>query len=279
MILIADSGSTKTDWILIENKIIKSIFTSIGLNPYFISSNEIAEHLKKSIPTTINLEQIKNIYFYGAGCSTKEKSVIVETGLKTTFINSEFLINTDLLASARALFGNNSGIIGILGTGSNSGYYDGNIIMNNIPGYGYILGDEGSGAVLGMEFIKAYLHNELPLNIKEIFFNYYNLSVSDILDNVYKKPLPNRFFASFGKFLHSNLDNEYISKLVKDCFDKFFDKYICKYNNYKNYPIKFSGSIAYNFKQILYLAASDRNLIIDEIIEHPISRLAKYHTK
>lgn len=277
MFLIADSGSTKTNWLLSDNNMVKSNFTCKGLNPYYVTPDEIAMQIEKSFPAGIDLREIHNIYFYGAGCAAIENAELVKGVLQLVFRNAEIEVFSDLLGSARALFGHDRGIAGILGTGSNSCFYDGKIISKNIPGYGYILGDEGSGAQLGLKLIKLFVHDELPLKIREDFTRTFNLPKSDILDYVYRKPMPNRFFASFTKFIFLNIGNELIYKEVKTSFENFFDKYICRYDDYRKYKLKFSGSVAFRYAALINEVAKERDLMIDEIVKFPIDRLAGYH--
>jgi glucosamine kinase len=277
MFLIADSGSTKTSWILADSTRIISGFTGIGLNPYYFTVEEIPVHIGKSIPPELDVNEVKKIFFYGSGCATFEKSEIIKKGLNMKFPDAQIEVFTDLLGSAKALFGNEPGIVGILGTGANTGFYDGRNIIKNIPGFGYIMGDEGSGANLGLKLLKLYLHNELPVTIADDFKKTFNLSDGEILDRIYRKPLPNRFLASFTKFIFSNIDNEIILKLVRESFDQFFDKYICRYDDYRKYQIKLSGSVAFRYADILHKTAKERELSIAEIIKFPIERLADYH--
>lgn len=301
MRLIADSGSTKTDWRLIddENKIHQ--YGTDGLNPYFHGTEAISKVLKEqlipSIKSEIRLSRLtrgnpsvrtlrrspfgpsekSEIFFYGAGCSNIEQCEIIKSALKENFENSKIEVHHDLLGAARALCGQEKGIAAILGTGSNSCYYDGKNIVENIPALGYILGDEGSGAYLGKKFLQAYLNNELPKEIYEKFNKNFQLSKDDILTAVYNLPNPNRFLASFSKFLFQNLKHPYIAKLVYSAFEDFFDKHICKYREHKEVKMSCVGSVGFYFSKILKNVASDKGVAIDKIIKAPIAALTLYH--
>ena len=279
--LIADSGATKTDWRFIDkNAKVYSISTA-GLSPLFWSGKEIAGEIKRKFPKTLLalVKQYKSpIYFYGTSCSSKQRIKIIADGLHGVFPKSKTIINHDILASARALHKKEKGIACILGTGSNSCLYDGKKIIKIIGGLAYILGDEGSGAHIGKEFIKSFLNNELPLPIHQAFIKKYRLDKNDIIDAVYNKKHPNRFLASFAKFIHEHLDNLFIESLVTKSIEDFFEKTVCKYNGYKNIPVGFVGSIAQHFNSILHTVAKSKEVSISKIISHPIDELVNYHT-
>ena len=277
MILVAESGSTKTDWILINNKSILTNFKTNGFNPYFTNSNEITTELKLKAPENLPVNDIKNIYFYGAGCSSSKMNQIIFDGLKQFFNSSEIEVNHDLLAAARALFKNKEGIAVILGTGSNTCLYDGKNIVKNITSLGFILGDEGGGDYLGKLFITSFLNDELPKEIHNKFFNRFNLTKNQILHAVYKEPYPNKFLASFCEFILEISSNEFVSKLIQKSFTDLFIKHLCKYNDYKNYNIRFTGSIAHYYQDFLKKTASDFSLEIDLIEKNPINRLVEFH--
>lgn len=288
MILIADSGSTKTDWCLIddENKIHQ--YNTVGLNPYFLDTKTISETLKDQLIPKLKLETRLSrtegrenpkleTFFYGAGCSNKDKCKTVELALKENFKNANIEVHHDLLGAARALCGHEEGIAAILGTGSNSCYYDGKKIVENIPALGYILGDEGSGAYMGKKLINAYLYKELPVELSKRFDAEFHLTKDNILIKIYEKPLPNRFLASFSKFLFQNLEDPYVVKLVYSAFEDFFNKHICKYAKHKEVKMSCVGSIGFHFRKILQAVASDKGVTVDKIIETPIAALTLYH--
>ena len=287
MILIADSGSTKTDWRLIDDKKQIHQFATQGINPYFLTSDEIANLLESElIPQmsfkTLNLPAGQAgfellIYFYGAGCASDSKKQIVQTALSKIFPEANVIVETDLLGAARSVCGSHEGITAILGTGANTCYYDGNKIVENTPSLGYVLGDEGSGAHIGKTFIQAYLNKEMPQELSNRFYERFKLGKDEILDAVYKQPMPNRFLASFSKFIYQNLKEQFVVNLVADCFGQFFDKHICKYAKHKEVKLSCVGSVAFYYSNILRAVALNKGVTIDKIIETPIAGLTLYH--
>lgn len=280
MILIADSGSTKTDWRLIDEKKQIHQFATQGINPYFNSSEQIISLLKSELisqlkSTIWNLES--EIFFYGAGCRVEDKKKIVEKALSEVFPKSKIEIYTDMLGAAHSLCGKNPGIAAILGTGANTCYYDGKRIVENRTSTGYILGDEGSGAHIGKTFIQAFLNDEMPKDIAERFVARFKLSKDDIIDAVYRQPMPNRFLASFSKFIYQNLKEQFIIDLVAGCFHQFFDKHICKYEKHKEVKLSCTGSVAFYYSNILRAVALEKGVSIDTITETPIAGLTLYH--
>lgn len=277
MILIADSGSTKTDWRLILNKDEIGQAKTIGFNPYYQGTEEIAKELQENLLPQLSTSP-SEIYFYGSGCSNEEKSNIVSNALKSVFPKAEkIIVNHDLLAAARALCNNEEGIACILGTGSNSCLYNGKEIVANKPSLGYILGDEGSGATLGKKIVVGYLNKDLPKHLCEKFEKRYKTHKDEILDHVYRKPYPNRYLASFSQFLFHNLSDPYIYKLVYTSFEEFFIRNVYKYENYRNFKIHFVGSIAFYYSNILRQVANDQGLHVKNILETPISGLTLFH--
>ncbi|OFX59650.1 MAG: hypothetical protein A2046_11765 [Bacteroidetes bacterium GWA2_30_7] len=276
MILLADSGSSKTDWVLINNDQQLSYFNTIGLNPYFTDSLKVTESIQSILSFEI-INQIDNVFFYGAGCSNSDKSEIIKKGIQSIIKKVEISVKSDLLGAARALFKNEKGIAVILGTGSNAGFYNGKEIIKNVGSFGYILGDEGSGAFLGLSLIKSYLNKELPKNLSEKFEKQYKTSKTEILENVYKKPFPNRYLAGFTKFIKENIDEEFIYSLVYNSFLKFFLNQIEKYEKKEAEKIRFTGSVAHHFQEILLKVSSHLNYKVDLILEKPINELVKYH--
>ncbi|MFI5163842.1 MAG: hypothetical protein ACHQHP_01195 [Bacteroidia bacterium] len=280
MMLIADSGATKADWRFIDKDGKIFPFSTKGLSPLFWTSKEMTDEINKKFPKKIKSQITSHksqVFFYGTSCSSKERIKIVEKAIKKVFPKSKIIVNHDILASARSVCGNHSGIACILGTGSNSCYYDGKKITGIVGGLSYILGDEGSGAHIGLEFIKAFLNNELPEHLHQTFAKEYRLTKDKILDAVYHKKYPNRFLASFAKFIHEHMDEPFLHALVRTCFAEFFEKTICKYDNYKHVPVGFVGSVAFNFKNILFSVAKENGVTISKIISSPINELVKYH--
>ena len=276
MILIADSGSTKTHWCVCERGIIlKHIFTK-GINPFYQSVEEIKLEIESRLVPELKEFQINHIYFYGAGCSFADKSAMVGAALGVFFNDIIIEIYSDLLGAARALFGKSKGIACILGTGSNSCYFDGVEIVENVSPLGFILGDEGSGAVLGKILIADCLKNQLPIQLKDKLLKQFDLTPAIILEKVYKQPFPNRFLATLSPFLLENIAEPSIFNIVYDSFDAFFVRNVMQYT-LDNKEVGFVGSVAYYFKDCLEIVASERGIKISKIEQSPMNGLVEYH--
>ncbi|MDR0349753.1 MAG: ATPase [Tannerella sp.] len=278
MILIADSGSTKTTWSIVRQGVVIRSINTPGINPYFQSEVEMGRLIAGLLLPRLHIhsKEIKSIRFYGAGC-TSEKTGIVKNALAAHLQAGSIEVNSDLLGAARGICGQEAGIACILGTGSNSCFYDGNKIIKNIAPLGFILGDEGSGAALGKLFIGDLLKERLPVALKEKFFNQFGLTPAKIIDKVYRQPFPNRFLAGFSPFLAENIQEPAIYQLVLYSFKSFFDRNVKKYD-YRNYAASFTGSVACHYKDILMEAAKQCNIRIARIEQSPMNGLIKYHT-
>lgn len=276
MILIADSGSTKTDWRLIDEAGKISQAKTVGLNPYLETKEKMIAVLKEELYPQLEAS-VREIHFYGAGCATESASNKVRDALLHVFTEAEASVNSDQLGAARALCGSEAGISCILGTGSNTCLYDGQQITDNIPPMGYIIGDEGSGSYIGKELLNRYFRRELPAEIKEKLEKRFDVSKEIVLENVYSKPYPNRYMAGFAKFVFQNLKDPYLTQMVYAIFAHFFDKTICRYDNYQQYKIHFTGSIAFYFGNLLRQVANDKGLRVFNILETPIAGLTLYH--
>lgn len=281
MILIADSGSTKTDWRLIVDKDnVQEAYTE-GLNPYFKTTEEVQQTINDVLLLqfiTKNPMEIDAVYFYGAGCSSDDKKEIIATALKSVFTNANIVVEHDLLGAALGVCGTQAGIAAILGTGSNSCYFDGEKVVENIPALGYVLGDEGSGAYIGKEVLKGYLNKEMDDAVLQKFELKFKPSLEGILDRVYKEALPNRYFASFAKWVGEEVENEkYLQEIVRKALDAFFKKHICKYENHTELPLNVVGSIGYHFMHILHQVGENYNVKLGKVIKSPISGLVKHH--
>lgn len=273
MILIAESGSTKTDWVLLGNKGVTKRQQTLGINPYHQNTN--------SIVTIINslddFGSVTKIFFYGAGCAVDEKKQIIKDSLLKIFPDANCEINSDVLAAARSVCGREKGIACIIGTGSNSCLYNGENIEHNVAPLGYILGDEGSGAVMGKKLIADILKDLAPKEIKNAFYQKYKLDYADIINKVYKEEAPSRFLAQFTVFLSENIHSPYVSQLVKKSFSEFFKRNIKQYNNHISLPIHFIGSIAFYFKNELQIVAKETGLNLGKIQKSPLEGLIQYH--
>lgn len=277
-ILIADSGSTKTDWILLSKGNGTLEISTTGINPVRDSQSTIAcvlsDELLKQIPENC---KVSEIYFYGAGCISPYKET-VENLLINLFPQAKTEVESDLLGAARALCGEQPGIACILGTGSNSCLYDGNKITMNVSPLGYILGDEGSGAVLGRTLVGMLLKGVLPAYLKEEFLKKYNLTQADIIDRVYRKPMPNKFLASLVPFISEHRDDAGIHSMLVEAFRLFFNRNVKAYNH-PEMPVNCVGSIAFIYKEELNEAATKEGFILGKILKQPAHEIAFFHKK
>jgi N-acetylglucosamine kinase-like BadF-type ATPase len=276
MILIADSGSSKTDWRLIDNNGEISQFRGAGFNPNYQAGEELSNILQAYFFESI-YDRVEKVYFYGSGCASPQNRELVTIVLHKAFIKSTVIVEHDLLAAARATCGDQPGIACILGTGSNSCDYDGEHILFTRPSPGYILGDEGSGAIIGRKFLLDFIHEEIPNALRSRFIERYQLDNQSIIESVYKKPFPSRFMASFSEFLSNNKNDPYCYVLFYSSFKEFFKKHILKYDNFKKKPVNFVGSIAFYNSDILRNVAFDADIHVNIIVESPIAGLALYH--
>lgn len=278
MILIADSGSTKTHWCVVQNGKVKAEIYTDGINPFYQTDMEIIALLDKQLIPKLPEGEIEEIYFYGAGCSFLDKKMLVSRALIRFFNNTMIEIQSDLLAAARSLFQHEKGIACILGTGSNSCFYDGKEITQNISALGFILGDEGSGAVLGKLLVADCLKNQLPEWLRDKFLDEYELTPAIILDKVYKQPFPNRFLAKFTPFILEHIEEPAIFNLVYDSFDAFFVRNVMQYP-LENMQVGFIGSIAHYFRDTLEIVASERGIVVSEVVQNPMEGLVRFHIK
>lgn len=279
MILLADSGSTKTDWGLVENgKLVKRLRTS-GMNPFQMSEEAITEEIKTHLVPELPGTVLDEVHFYGAGC-TKEKQPIVERALRANLtINGECEVASDMLGAARGICGHKPGIACILGTGSNSCSYDGKNLVKNVSPLGFILGDEGSGAVLGKLLVGDVLKNQMPEAITKRFFEKYKLTSAEIIDRVYRQPKPNTFLASFVPFLEENIDEPKIYNLLKESFRSFLRRNVMQYDGWQTLPIGFNGSIAKIYKKPLLEALEEEGMHLGRIIQAPMEAMVEYHVE
>ncbi len=277
MILIADSGSTKTRWVLAD-KVSGSLqtCTTQGINPFFQTTDEIL----KTLTSEFDLagDKIEEVAFYGAGCANAQKNKIVEDALRKFFATGNILVASDLLGAARSLCLHSKGMAAILGTGSNSCLYDGKDIIKNVSPLGFILGDEGSGAVMGRKLVSDVLKNQLPKELIDRFSDFCGQTAAEIMDNVYRKPFPNRYLATFTVFLSKNINEKPLHNLVRASFKEFFERNIRQYSEETEIKtIHFTGSIAWHFNDVLQLAANECGYEIGRVIKDPIEGLLEYH--
>lgn len=276
MILIADSGSTKTDWcIVLNDTLIKRIETK-GINPFFQSEEEIRQALTASLLPQLPEGTFNSVHFYGAGCTLEKAPVLRRAIADSLPVVGNIKAHSDMLAAARGLCGHKAGIACILGTGSNSCFYDGKEIVSNISPLGFILGDEGSGAVLGKLLVGDVLKNQLPPAIKEAFLKEFDLTAPEIIDRVYRQPFPNRFLASLSPFIARHLDEPALRTLVFNSFIAFLRRNVMQYD-YEHFTVHFIGSVAHCYKEILQEAAQETGVRIGKILQSPMEGLIEYH--
>lgn len=275
MLLIADSGSTKVDWRALHSDGSVQEVTTAGINPFFQTEEQIIYELQQHLLPDVSAS-VNEIHFYGAGVSSPEKVLVLQNCFRKVFPKARAFAYTDLLAAARALCGHKPGIAAILGTGANSCFYDGKDIVDNVPACGFILGDEGSGAVLGKKFISDYLKRQLPAEISTLFTQKYGLNYNSIIERVYRQPFPNRFLATFSVFLNENRTDPYINRLLKTNFEEFFTRNIIQYD-YKKYSVNLVGSVAFHYSEIIKEVAAQNKIKIGTILKSPIDGLVEYH--
>jgi N-acetylglucosamine kinase-like BadF-type ATPase len=276
MILIADGGSTKTEWRSIDTSPSERSVLTAGINPYFLSADEIYQLISRELKPLAKGSPEK-IYFYGTGCNSETKNNKVESALKRVFHGCEIFIGSDLLGAARSLCQDGPGIACIMGTGSNSCYYDGSGIISNVAPLGYILGDEGGGAVLGKKLISAVLKKQVSDQVIEAFFSTYKMTTAEILDCVYMKPFPNRFLGQFAKFISANIQFPELQDIIISSFDDFIKRNILQYPESEKFPVHFTGSIAFYFRQFLEAQLKKNNLKTGKITLSPMPDLVRYH--
>lgn len=276
MILVADSGSTKTEWKVIKDNLAQESIYTGGVNPYFLSENGIYHLLEKELAPHYR-KSFRKVYFYGTGCNTEEKNNVVRNAIGRFLAADNIFIGSDLLGAARSLCKNDPGIACIIGTGSNSCYYDGKEIVSNVSPLGYILGDEGGGAVIGRKLLSAVLKKQVPASVVELFFNTYKITPSEILERVYMKPFPNRFLGQFARFISENIHIPELQEIITTSFDEFIARNILQYPEADHLPIHFTGSIAYHFRSFLGKSLEKNNLRQGVITLSPMNDLIKFH--
>lgn len=278
MIIIADGGSTKTNWCLLNDAGQKIYFNTEGYNPFFSNTEYIIQSLKEGLPTDLELDKITEVNYYGAGCDTEVMAQIVVTAMETVFKTAKVFVGHDLLAAARALLGTKSGFAAILGTGTNTCIYDGKDVAFSINSLAFILGDEGSGCHIGKKLLIDYVRGYMPLVVRERFWETYKLTPNDVIDSVYYKPLPNRFCASFSRFVYdNNVHAEYSRNIVATAFTEFFENLVSHYPKYKEYTFNCIGSVGYNFRNVLEEVAAKYEMEIGKIMRSPIDDLVQFH--
>ena len=278
MKLIADSGSTKTTWALVDEGNVKNTISTAGMNPYFHTSESVEAILLADLVPYVTPDFIEEIHFYGAGCSTANNNAMLKDAMQIFFRKADIHIYHDILGAARALFGKGRGIACILGTGCNCCYYDGEKIESRVASLGYMFGDEGAGSNLGKTFMEAYLKNRLTDDLRQEFDSTYKLTLEDILNSIYNRPYPNRWLASFSSFLAPRQAHPFIKNLVTRSFKAFIEEQVSHYDHYKELPVSFVGSIAHFYKDLLKEVAESEGIQVATILRAPLEGLVRYHS-
>ena len=275
-ILIADSGATKADWRLVNpDGTVRSLATP-GISPVFLDEAGITAILRDEPLPALNGAEVSHIYFYAAGIVSDEVSSKVCDALHSVFPNAACEAASDLLAAARALCGNKPGIACILGTGSNSCFYDGEQIVSNVRAGGFILGDEAGGAWFGKQLLSDYVKGLLPQNLTEELTRRFGIDYPTIVQKVYREPLPSRYLASFAPFIEEHGNHPYIKNLLRGGFDAFLLRNVAQYD-YRRYPVHFTGSVAWHFRELLGRCLTAAGMRQGTIIQRPIEALTEYH--
>ncbi|WBV59781.1 ATPase [Chryseobacterium camelliae] len=280
MVAIVDSGSTKSDWVILDD--FKNVFLkteTIGFNPNFISKELIVPEIENNKSLTSVKNSITKIYFYGSGCGVKQNCEIIEEEVGKVFTNAEVIVKEDLTAAAYAAYNGKPTIVCILGTGSNSCYFDGENIKIKLPSLGYLMGDEGSGSAIGKQLVRRFFMQKLPQDLHLEFKNTYDLTIDEALKNMYHTTRPNAYLANFNKFVVERKDHPYFRKMIFDEMMSFFDYQVLPYEESKDAEISFIGSIAYYYENILRSAAAELHLNVGQIVQKPIESLVDYHIK
>ncbi|ULQ57025.1 N-acetylglucosamine kinase [Flavihumibacter rivuli] len=276
-ILIADSGATKCEWCVVDKRKAKKTIFTMGISPYFLNSAQVEDIVRREVFPAVNRYKIEAIYYYGTGCKNPANRTMIRKAIQRVFPGIEVTVDNDLMGAARAVCLDGKGIACILGTGSNSCYYNGKKIVKNSPGLGYVLGDEGSGAYLGKKVLQYYLYETFDEELKYRFEEQYKLTSVDILDKVYKQPLPNKFLAGFTLFLAENRGHYMIENIIEDGLNDFFFQHVIRYNESWKYPIHFVGGVASGFRDVVRDLCSSYELEMGTILQNPMEGLIKYH--
>ena len=277
MIIIADCGSTKCDWLIVHGERDHQLENTVGFSPFFHTTDEITTIIQEGLVPKLDPLLCTEVWFYGTGVHDEHRAEIIAVAIRTCFPNAAVEVEHDLLGAARSVCGRSAGIACILGTGSNSCYYDGKKIVDNVPSLGWLLGDEGSGTHLGKALLRAWFYRELPADLNAAFAEAHPEGPDAIKDRIYEKGA-NSYLATFTKFLGEHVEHPYVKSLVAASLGEFLDRQALKYSGAQSVPVHFVGSIAYHFQDILQKCLDERKLKLGNIVRKPIYPLADYHT-
>jgi glucosamine kinase len=277
MIVVADSGLTKTDWrvVLLDKTIIP--FETKGLSPFFCNEDDYIKALTSSFPSNLDPNNVSQVFFYGSGCAGEEKGLKAQQSLQLFFVNARTSAYSDLLAAARSLFGDGKGTVAILGTGSNIAFYNGQGVNHVTPSLGFILGDEGSGAFIGRQLIQAYFYGQLPKDLSRSLCDCYDLELSHMLDRIYSQPKPSAYLASFVPFVKENISNQFLSNMMLKVFEDLYEYHLKVIPELRDYGLGVVGSVGFIFKEILLSIAEKKGFEIKKFLQYPIDSLTNYH--
>lgn len=278
MILVADSGSTKTDW-MTNDQTQSLLFHTQGINPYFLNAQDIFKILSKNKELQAQAHLIKEVYFFGSGCSSPDKHEIVSNGLSLFFTKAFVSVDNDLIGSAYATCGHKEGLTCILGTGSNIAYYDGTNVHRGKHGLGYVLGDEGSGTYFGRKILISYLYQTMPKELSEVFAETYGITKDIVIDHIYQKPFPNAYLATFSRFMLTHQSHPFIHQILKDGFQEFIDTNIKTYKQYKSLDCNFVGSIGFYYQDVLREVCAKNHIKVGKILQKPVEGIFDYILK
>ena len=280
MIAIVDGGSTKCDWVILDKfgKVFLKTET-IGFNPNIIDSEMIVPEIEKNSNLLTIKDSLQKVFFYGSGCGVPENVALVENEFQKVFKNAEVTVKEDLTAAAYAAYNGKPAIVCILGTGSNSCYFDGEKIKRELPSLGFLIGDEGSGSAIGKNLLRRFFMKKLPSDLQNDFIEKYNLTIEDAIKNMYHNPRANAYLADFNKFVVERKSHPYFQNMVFDEMKNFLDYQVLPYEEAKEAEINFIGSIAFYYEDILRAAAAELNLNVGVIVQKPIESLVDYHKK
>ena len=276
-VLIADSGATKCEWCLLHDGKKKKIYTQ-GISPYFLDAAGIGQVLTRELVPLLRKVPVEAVFYYGTGCANPDNRKMVQKAIRVVFPGAVVKVTHDLMGAALGLCGNTKGVASILGTGSSSCYFDGKKIAKGSPGLGYVLGDEGSGAYLGKKVLQYYLYNTFDEELRYKFDAKYTTTAPEILENIYKRPLPNRYLASFTLFLVENRGHYMVENIIEDGLNDFFFQHLCKYRESWKLPIHFVGGVAYGFRDVVKELCGVYEFELGRIMQKPMDGLVKYHS-
>lgn len=278
MILVADSGSSKTDWMIYSPEKTLS-FTTQGINPYFVSASDVVKILSKNKELAAYASAVKEVYFFGSGCSTPDKHEIISNGLSTFFTNAFISVDHDLIGSAYATCGDKKGLTCILGTGSNISYFDGENVQPTKHGLGYVLGDEASGTYFGRKVLIAYLYKTMPADLSGAFAEQFDVDKDIVIDNIYRKPFPNAYLATFSRFMITHKSHPFVQQILRDGFQEFIDTNVKDYKDYKTLECNFVGSISFYYQEELRSVFAANNIKVGKVLQKPIEGIFDYILK